>query len=114
MAPMMDGHRTATGIRRRAQPRTDVAPGSIMVAGTNAIIQPFPGPTGWRVIGRTPHTIVDIRQSPPTSFGPGDAVTFVRIGSHQAALLEARSCAKWVRRDDGLAASHLRITSVGW
>lgn len=88
MAPMMDGHRTATGIRRRAQPRTDVAPGSIMVAGTNAIIQPFPGPTGWRVIGRTPHTIVDIRQSPPTSFGPGDAVTFVRIGSHQAALLE--------------------------
>ncbi|MFJ2114925.1 carboxyltransferase domain-containing protein, partial [Streptomyces sp. NPDC087850] len=44
MAPMMDGLDVPRPVRRRAEPRTDVAPGSIMIAGTHAIIQPFPGP----------------------------------------------------------------------
>ncbi|SKB00207.1 inhibitor of KinA [Agreia bicolorata] len=85
MAPMMAGLETVRPIRRRAEPRTDVPPGSIMVAGTNAIIQPFPGPTGWRVIGRTPLTIVDINRPEPVSFSTGDIVRFERIDTAAAA-----------------------------
>ncbi|MFE7837781.1 allophanate hydrolase subunit 1 [Streptomyces sp. NPDC057474] len=86
MAPMMDGLQVPRPVRRRAEPRTDVAPGAVMIAGTNAIIQPFPGPTGWRVIGRTPHTIVDISRPDPVSFATGDVVRFVPVTRDEAAL----------------------------
>ncbi|SEP96510.1 sensor histidine kinase inhibitor, KipI family [Streptomyces sp. yr375] len=89
MAPMMDGLKLPRPVRRRAEPRTDVAPGAIMIAGTNAIIQPFPGPTGWRVVGRTPHTIVDISRPDPVSFGTGDTVRFVPVSRAEAAALDA-------------------------
>lgn len=99
MAPMMDGLRVPRPVRRRAEPRTDVAPGAIMIAGTHAIIQPFPGPTGWRVVGSTPHTIVDITRPAPVSFAPGDVVRFVPVtraeaaGLHGSFLLPAEATA---------------------
>jgi KipI family sensor histidine kinase inhibitor len=86
MAPMMGGLDVPRPVRRRAEPRTDVAAGAIMIAGTNAIIQPFPGPTGWRVIGRTPLTIVDSRRERPVSFAPGDIVRFRRVDQGEALL----------------------------
>lgn len=89
MAPMMDGLKVPRPVRRRDEPRTDVAPGAIMIAGTNAIIQPFPGPTGWRVVGRTPHTIVDISRPDPVSFGPGDVVRFLPVTRDEAEALDA-------------------------
>ncbi|MCX4562399.1 allophanate hydrolase subunit 1 [Streptomyces phaeochromogenes] len=89
IAPMMDGLELPGPVRRRAEPRTDVAPGAIMIAGDNAIIQPFPGPTGWRVVGRTPHTIVDISRPDPVSFGPGDVMRFVPVTRDEAAALDA-------------------------
>ncbi|MEV4644299.1 carboxyltransferase domain-containing protein [Saccharopolyspora sp. NPDC049357] len=88
MAPMMDGLRLPQPVRRHAEPRTDVVPGSIMIAGSNAIIQPFPGPTGWRVVGRTPHTIVDISRPEPISFCPGDLVRFVPATREEAEGLD--------------------------
>ncbi|NQX26588.1 carboxyltransferase domain-containing protein [Microbacteriaceae bacterium VKM Ac-2854] len=87
MAPMMDGLDVPRPVRRRAQPRTDVPAGAIMIAGGNAIIQPFAGPTGWRVVGRTPLTIVDITRERPVAFAPGDAVCFRRIDAADAVLL---------------------------
>ncbi|MCX5240260.1 allophanate hydrolase subunit 1 [Streptomyces prunicolor] len=89
MAPMMDGLGLPRPVRRRAEPRTDVAPGALMIAGDNAIIQPFPGPTGWRVVGRTPHTVVDISRPDPVSFGTGDVVRFVPVTRDEAAALDA-------------------------
>jgi allophanate hydrolase subunit 1 len=61
-----------------------------MVAGTSAIIQPFPGPSGWKVIGRTPLTICDIREDPATSYRPGDRVTFKVIPESGWAELEGK------------------------
>ncbi|MPY48822.1 5-oxoprolinase subunit B family protein [Streptomyces acidicola] len=90
MAPMMDGLKVPRPVRRRAEPRTDVVPGSIMIAGTNAIIQPFPGPTGWRVVGRTPHTIVDISRPDPVSFAAGDIVRFVPVAPDEAGAVDGR------------------------
>jgi KipI family sensor histidine kinase inhibitor len=86
MAPMMDGLRVPVPVRRRATPRTNVPAGAVMVAGTNALIQPFPGPTGWRIVGRTPLTIVDISREQPVSFRAGDRVRFRPVSAEYAAL----------------------------
>ncbi|WP_312173026.1 carboxyltransferase domain-containing protein [Microbacterium sp.] len=88
MAPMMDGLDVPSPVRRQATPRTDVPAGSVMIAGRNAIIQPFPGPTGWRVIGRSPLRIVDITRDAPVSFAPGDRIAFRRISETEAAALD--------------------------
>lgn len=88
MAPMMDGLDVPTPIRRRTTPRTNVVPGSVMVASTNAIIQPFPGPSGWRVIGRTPCRLVDIQRPNPITYGPGDRVRFESISDVEAAAID--------------------------
>lgn len=90
MAPMMAGVQFPGQVSRCAEPRTDVAPGSVMVAGMSAIIQPFPGPSGWKVIGRTPLTICDIHQEPATSYRPGDRVRFSVIPESRWADLDGR------------------------
>lgn len=88
MAPMMGRVQFPGQVSRCKAPRTNVDPGSVMVAGTNAIIQPFPGPTGWKVIGRTPLTICDIREDPPTSYTPGDTVRFKVVPESEWERLE--------------------------
>jgi KipI family sensor histidine kinase inhibitor len=90
MAPMMGTVQFPGQVSRCKEPRTNVDPGSVMVAGTNAIIQPFPGPTGWKVIGRTPLTICDIRQDPPTSYTPGDTVRFKVVPESEWERLEGQ------------------------
>lgn len=87
MAPMMSGVELDEPVSRQATPRTDVPPGSIMIAGAQAIIQPFPGPTGWKVIGRTPLTIVDIEHEPPIGFAIGDRMRLRRISEAEAEAL---------------------------
>lgn len=87
MAPMMTGLDVPAAVKRRGTPRTDVPPGSVMIAGRNAIIQPFSGPTGWRVVGRSPLRIVDIARAVPVSFAPGDTFSFVRVSAADAAAL---------------------------
>ena len=90
MAPMMGSIGFPGQVSRCKEPRTNVDAGSVMVAGTNAIIQPFPGPTGWKVIGRTPLVICDIREDPPTSYKPGDTVRFKVVPESEWARLEGQ------------------------
>ncbi len=90
MAPMMGGVQFPGQVSRCIEPRTNVEPGSVMVAGTNAIIQPFPGPSGWKVIGRTPLTICDIREDPATSYKPGDLVRFEVVPESEWPRLEGQ------------------------
>ncbi|WP_160318885.1 carboxyltransferase domain-containing protein [Arthrobacter sp. ERGS1:01] len=90
MAPMMDGVDFPAPVSRCALPRTNVPAGSIMVAGNNAIIQPFPGPSGWKVIGRTPLRICDIAEQPAITYAAGDSVSFTAIGPLQWARYEGR------------------------
>lgn len=71
MAPMMSGLSLPAPVSRRRQPH-ERSRRSIMIAGRHAIIQPFPGPTGWRVVVHTSLTIVDIARAAPTAFAPGD------------------------------------------
>lgn len=90
MAPMMGSLPFPGQVSRCREPRTNVDPGSVMVAGTSAIIQPFPGPSGWKVIGRTPLTVCDIREDPATSYAPGDRVRFRVIPESGWDALEGR------------------------
>lgn len=96
MAPMMEGGRFDRPVRRAAQPRTNVPAGSIMIAGQNAIIQPFPGPTGWRVIGRTPHVVVDIARDDAAAILPGDRIRYRAVDRDEAEVIGAA----FLRPDD--------------
>ncbi|WAH95383.1 carboxyltransferase domain-containing protein [Arthrobacter sp. MMS18-M83] len=109
MAPMMGGVQFPGQVSRCVEPRTNVDPGSVMVAGTNAIIQPFPGPSGWKVIGRTPLTICDIREDPATSYKPGDLVRFELVPEGEWVRLEGR----FLRASGGSASSGGASSSAG-
>ncbi|MDW8222372.1 MAG: carboxyltransferase domain-containing protein [Gemmatales bacterium] len=66
------------GIPRLPQPRRQVAPGSVGLAGRQTGIYPAAVPGGWRILGRTPLIIADLA----TEFFPlriGDRVEFVPI-----------------------------------
>ena len=90
MAPMMSGVRLPRPVSRQARPRTDVPAGSIMIARAQAIIQPFPGPTGWKVVGWTPLAIVDIAREPAITFAVGDRFRLRPIDRAEAAGLHGR------------------------
>ncbi|MFO0801716.1 MAG: carboxyltransferase domain-containing protein [Gemmataceae bacterium] len=66
------------GMPRLESPRVKVEPGSVGLTGRQTGIYPLPRPGGWNLIGRTPLTIVDVKDG----FFPlrvGDRVRFTRI-----------------------------------
>lgn len=64
-----------SGLGRLASPRTSVPGGSVAITGAQCGIYPAPLPGGWRLIGRTPLTIVDLA-SEYFPIAPGDHVRF--------------------------------------
>ncbi|MGW3468967.1 5-oxoprolinase subunit B family protein [Saccharopolyspora sp. NPDC000995] len=78
-APMLDGTPFAQPISRCPQPRVAVEPGSVALSGHQAVIYPVRSPGGWRLIGRTPLTLVDIADEPYVPYQPGDRFRFVPI-----------------------------------
>ncbi|WP_432561730.1 5-oxoprolinase subunit B family protein [Kineococcus sp. SYSU DK003] len=90
MAPMLEGADFPAPVARMSMPRTSVPGGSVMVAGNATIITPFPGPTGWRVIGRTPLAVCDITRDPATSYAAGDALHFRPLPPQDWPALDGR------------------------
>jgi len=82
-APMMDGPAFGKPVPRLASPRTSVPPGSIAVAGRQAVICPMRSPGGWPLLGRTPLRILDLDAEPLTPYRPGDSFRFVPIAPEQ-------------------------------
>ena len=82
-SPMLDGPAFPVPVPRLASPRLKVPQGSIAVAGRQATLAPAVAPGGWRVIGRTPHTILDLSQEPLAPYEPGDTLSFHPIGSDE-------------------------------
>ena len=64
---------------RLSTPRKTVPAGSVGIAGNQTGIYPRESPGGWRIIGRTPIRICDLRTSRPFLFEAGDQVKFVPI-----------------------------------
>lgn len=78
-APMMDGPAFPRPVPRLASPRTSVPPGSVAVAGRQAVICPLRSPGGWPLLGRTPLRILDLESEALTPYRPGDTFRFVSI-----------------------------------
>jgi inhibitor of KinA len=66
-------------IPRRAAPRAPVPPGSLLIAGGQALIAGCAMPTGWYAIGRTPVKMFDPRRQRVFLAGIGDELCFERI-----------------------------------
>jgi KipI family sensor histidine kinase inhibitor len=82
-APMMDGPAFPVPVPRLASPRTSVPPGSIAVAGRQAVICPMRSPGGWPLLGRTPLRILDLESQSLTAYRPGDTFRFVPMSPDQ-------------------------------
>ncbi|MCX4978133.1 allophanate hydrolase subunit 1 [Streptomyces sp. NBC_00620] len=78
-APMTDGPAFPRPVPRLASPRTSVPPGSVAVAGRQAVICPMRSPGGWPLLGRTPLRVLDLDSEPLTPYRPGDTFRFVPI-----------------------------------
>lgn len=61
---------------RLETPRLKVPAGSVGIAERQTGIYPCEAPGGWRIIGRTPLRLFDIRQEPPALLKQGDMVRF--------------------------------------
>ncbi|MGW1877872.1 5-oxoprolinase subunit B family protein [Streptomyces sp. NPDC001975] len=97
-APMMDGPAFPAPVPRLASPRTSVPPGSVAVAGRQAVICPLRSPGGWPLLGRTPLRVLDLDAEPLTPYRPGDTFRFVPITAeqwrdHDGAMLSAEAVA---------------------
>ena len=75
---------------RLATPRKNVPERSVAVADGMCAAYPFASPGGWRLIGRTPLQMFDVRGSCPALLAPGDRVRWRLIGLDQFLALEGR------------------------
>ncbi len=66
-------------IPRRATPRAPAPPGSLLIAGGQALIASVAMPTGWYEIGRTPVKVFDPRRARVFLADIGDEISFERI-----------------------------------
>ncbi len=65
---------------RKQTPRTNVAKGSVGIAGEQTGIYPLESPGGWNIIGQTPFQLFDANRNEPVLLKMGDSVQFVPIG----------------------------------
>lgn len=66
---------------RLPTPRTAVPAGTVGIAEAQTGIYPLDSPGGWRLIGRTPLKLFDIRRSSPFLYETGDSLRFVPIST---------------------------------
>jgi KipI family sensor histidine kinase inhibitor len=92
-SPMLDGPAFPVPIPRLPSPRASVPAGVVSLAGRQATIAPATSPGGWRVIGRTPLTILDLEREPLVPYRPGDILRFERIDQAAFDLLAGRALA---------------------
>ncbi|WP_026606689.1 5-oxoprolinase subunit B family protein [Methylocapsa acidiphila] len=69
----------ALTIPRRATPRAPAPPGSLLIAGGQALIASVAMPTGWYGVGRTPVRVFDPHRERVFLADIGDEITFERV-----------------------------------
>lgn len=75
----MDGLPAPMHVPRLSKPRREVPAGSVAIAGSSTAIYPVASPGGWRIIGRTPLSMLTDDIKSPTRFSVGDRVRFTSI-----------------------------------
>lgn len=76
---MIDGPSFSAAIPRLADPRLEVPPNAISVAGRQGVIGPVRAPSGWRLIGLSPVEIMDLRSADLIPYHPGDVIRFREV-----------------------------------
>lgn len=89
-SPMMDGPDFPHPVPRLKDPRLSVPAGAVSVAGRQAVIAPAVAPGGWRVIGQTPLTLLDVGRDPLVPYRPGDILRFRPIPNEDFAAYADR------------------------
>lgn len=77
--PYLGGLPPELATPRLSAPRKHVPAGSVAIGGAQAGIYPLASPGGWRLIGRTPLPLFDLKDEPPPLLRMGDHVRFVPI-----------------------------------
>ena len=68
---------------RHSQPRVNVKPGSVGIAGLQTGIYPVASPGGWQLVGQTPLKIFDTSRQQPCLLRAGDRVRFTSISKEE-------------------------------
>lgn len=68
---------------RLPSPRAVIPAGSVGIGGSQTGMYPSETPGGWRLIGRTPLRLYDLRKEPPVLVNAGDYVRYVPIGESE-------------------------------
>ena len=79
--PYLGGMDESISTPRLTTPRTLIPAGSVGIADKQTGIYPSESPGGWRLIGKTPLTLFNHEQNPPSLIMPGDLIRFVPIKS---------------------------------
>ena len=77
--PYLLGLPEALHLPRRESVRTQLAAGSVAIAGAQAGIYPESSPGGWHLIGRTDDIMFDPARTRASLLAPGDRVRFVPV-----------------------------------
>lgn len=89
--PYFGGLPAALDMPRLATPRKLVPARSIAVAGRMCSAYPWASPGGWRLLGRTPIGLFDVRnEQRPALLAPGDEVVWRAIDRDTFSRLESR------------------------
>jgi len=75
---------------RRPTPRLKVPKGAVAIGGNQTGIYPQESPGGWQIIGKTPISLFDITDNPPSKFKPGDTIEFQPISLKEFEVLEIK------------------------
>jgi 5-oxoprolinase (ATP-hydrolysing) subunit B len=72
----MSGLPESLHLKRRSEPRLNLAAGSVIIAGGQASVLPMNGPCGWHAIGHVDVALFDVHAASPCLLRPGDTVRF--------------------------------------
>lgn len=76
---MIDGPAFGRPIPRLPDPRLEVPPNAVSVAGRQGVIGPVRSPSGWRLIGCSPVSVMDRATDTLVPYRPGDVIRFTAI-----------------------------------
>lgn len=81
--PYLGGMDERIACPRLTSPRTHIPSGSVGIAGSQTGVYPLDSPGGWRLIGKTPLKMFDIKKEQPFLLQPGDTITFRAIDKQE-------------------------------
>jgi len=88
--PYLTGLNPRLAAPRLERPRASVPAGSVGIAGEQTGVYPQETPGGWRIIGRTPVKLFDLRRAPPAPVAAGDYLMFRAIAESEYLRIEAQ------------------------